>query len=97
MVPQIHDLTTLSIWSQVGTPMNVVFSSTWSERERVTPDGEQDVVVPSGVVRGGEVKRDRGERTDVLNASDLDVDVGDDGSLVVIVRRSHATGQDDAS
>jgi hypothetical protein len=53
--------------------------------------------VPSGVVRGGEVKRDRDERTDVLNASDLDVDVGDGGSLVVIVRRSHATGQDDAS
>jgi hypothetical protein len=27
-------------------------------RERVTPKGEQDVVVPHGIVRGGEVQHD---------------------------------------
>jgi hypothetical protein len=61
------------------------------ERESVMPEGEQDVVVPLGLVHGGEVQRDRDERTDVLHASVLDVDVGDDGSLVVIVRRSSVT------
>jgi hypothetical protein len=54
-------------------------------RERVTPKGEQDVVAPPGVVRGGEVQRDRDERTDVLYVGCLDVDVGDDGSLVVVI------------
>jgi hypothetical protein len=29
---------------------------------------------------------------DVLHAGGLDVDVGDDGGLIVIVRRSSATG-----
>jgi hypothetical protein len=59
--------------------------------ERLTPKGEQDVVAPLGVVRGGEVQRDRDERMDILHASGLDVDVGDDGDLVVVVRQSCAT------
>jgi hypothetical protein len=42
--------------------------------------------MPPGVVRGGEVQRDRDERTDVLHAGGLDMDVGDDGGFVVIVR-----------
>jgi hypothetical protein len=33
MVPQIHDLMTLSIWSQAGTLTYVMSSSTLSERE----------------------------------------------------------------
>jgi hypothetical protein len=33
MVPQIHDLMTLSIWSQAGTLMYVMSSNTLSERE----------------------------------------------------------------
>jgi hypothetical protein len=61
-------------------------------RERVTPEGEQDVIAPPGVVHGGEVQRDRDERMDVLYAGILYVDVGDDGSLVVIVRWSSTTG-----
>jgi hypothetical protein len=59
--------------------------------EGVTSEGEQYVVAPSGIVCGGEVQCDRDERTDVLHASGLDMDVGDDGSLIVIVRRSRAT------
>jgi hypothetical protein len=43
-------------------------------------------------VHGGEVQRDRDERMDVLYAGILYVDVGDDGSLVVIVRWSSTTG-----
>jgi hypothetical protein len=54
-------------------------------RERVTPEGEQDVVAPPGVVRGGEVQQDRDKRTDVLHGGGLDVDVDDDGGLIVIV------------
>jgi hypothetical protein len=61
--------------------------------ERVMPEGEQDVVAPPDVVRGGDVQCDRDERTDVLYAGGLDVDVGDDDDLVVIVRRSSATGE----
>jgi hypothetical protein len=53
--------------------------------ERITPEGEQDAVTPPGVVQGGEVQHDREERTDVLYAGGLDVDVGDDSGLVVIV------------
>jgi hypothetical protein len=60
-------------------------------RERVMLEGERDVVVPPGVVQGGEVQCDRDERTDVLHAGGLDAEVGDDGSLVVIVRRSSTT------
>jgi hypothetical protein len=52
--------------------------------ERVTPECEQDVVAPPGVVRGGEVQCDQDERTDVLNAGSLDMDVGDDGSMDII-------------
>jgi hypothetical protein len=51
------------------------------ERERVTPEGEQDIVAPSGVVHG-EVQRDRDERTDVLHGGGgLDVDAGDDSGI----------------
>jgi hypothetical protein len=60
--------------------------------ERVTPEGELDIVAPLGVVRGGEVQCDQDERTDVLNTSSLDMDAGIDGDLVVIVRWSSATG-----
>jgi hypothetical protein len=63
--------------------------STWSER--VTFEGEQYVVAPPGVVCGGEVQRDRDERTDVLYVDGLDVDVDDDGGFVVIVRWSRTT------
>jgi hypothetical protein len=34
-------------------------------RERVTPEGEQYIVAPLSIVRGGEVQRDRDDRTDV--------------------------------
>jgi hypothetical protein len=61
--------------------------------ERVMPEGEPDVVTPPGVVRGGEVQSDRDERTDVLHADGLDMDVGDDGGLIVVVRRSNATDE----
>jgi hypothetical protein len=61
-------------------------------RERVTPEGEQDVVAPPCIVRGGEVQRDRDERIDDLHAGSLDVDVGDDGGLIVIIQRSRVTG-----
>jgi hypothetical protein len=61
--------------------------------ERVTPEGEQDVVAPPAVVCGGEVQRDRDARTDVLHASVLNNDVGDDGGLVVIIRWSSVTGK----
>jgi hypothetical protein len=54
-------------------------------RERVTPEGEQDVVTPLGIVRRREVQHDRLERMNVLHAGSLDVDVGDDGSLIVII------------
>jgi hypothetical protein len=54
--------------------------------EGVTPNGEQYVVAPPGIVRGGEVQRDRDERTDVLHTSGLNVDVADDGGLIVVVR-----------
>jgi hypothetical protein len=54
-------------------------------RERVTPEGEQDVVTPLGIVRRWEVQHDRLERMNVLHAGSLDVDVGDDGSLIVII------------
>jgi hypothetical protein len=60
--------------------------------ERVTHEGEQDIVMPPGVVRGEEVQCDRDVRTDVLNVDGLDMNVGDDGSLVVAVRRSSTTG-----
>jgi hypothetical protein len=60
--------------------------------ERVMPDGEQDVVAPSGVVRGGEVQHDRDERKDVLHTDSLDVDVGDDSGIVFVIRRSSMTG-----
>jgi hypothetical protein len=43
-------------------------------------------------VRGGEVQLDRDERTDVLHADALVVDVGDDGGLIVVIRWSSATG-----
>jgi hypothetical protein len=43
-------------------------------------------------VRGGEIQHDRDERTDVMHVGGLDVDVGDDGGLVVVVRWSSATG-----
>jgi hypothetical protein len=43
-------------------------------------------------VRGGEVQRDRDERMDVLYVSCLDMDVRDDGGLVIIVQRSSVTG-----
>jgi hypothetical protein len=49
------------------------------------PEGEQYVVAPPSVVRGGEVQCDRDERMDVLHVDDLDVHVGDDNSLIVIV------------
>jgi hypothetical protein len=55
------------------------------------PEGEQYVVVPSGVVHGGEVQRDRGERTYVFYTSGLDADIGNDRSLVVIIQRSSTT------
>jgi hypothetical protein len=58
--------------------------------ERVTPESEQDIVTPPGIVSGGEVQRDRDERTDVLHSGGLDVDVGDDGNLVVIIQWSSA-------
>jgi hypothetical protein len=53
--------------------------------DRVTLEGEQDVVAPPGVVHGGEVQRDRDKRMDVLHAGGLDMDVADDGGLVVVV------------
>jgi hypothetical protein len=53
--------------------------------EGVTPEGEQYVVVPPSVVRGGEVQRDRDKRMNVLHVGGLDMDISDDGSLVVIV------------
>jgi hypothetical protein len=59
--------------------------------EGVTREGEQYDVVPSGVVRGGKFQRDRDERMNVLHAGGLDVDIGDDNGLVVIVRWSSAT------
>jgi hypothetical protein len=62
-------------------------------RDRVTPRGEQDVVTPPGIVRGGEVQRDQDERMDVLYAGRLGMDVGNDGGLIVIVQRSSATGE----
>jgi hypothetical protein len=55
--------------------------------ERVTTEGE-DIVAPPGVVCRGEVQCDPDERTDVLYAGGLDMDVGDDSDLVVIVRWS---------
>jgi hypothetical protein len=61
-------------------------------RERVTTEGEQNIVAPLGVVRGGVVQRDRDERMNILHVDGLDVDVGDDGNLVVIVRQSSVTG-----
>jgi hypothetical protein len=61
--------------------------------ERVTSEGEQDVVAPPGIVCRGEVQCDRDERTDVLYADGLDMDVGDDGGLIVVIRRSSATGR----
>jgi hypothetical protein len=60
--------------------------------EGVTPKGEQYIVGPPGVVRGGEVQCDRGERTYVLHADSLDMDVGDDGGLVVVIQQSSGTG-----
>jgi hypothetical protein len=57
----------------------------------VTPEGEQYIVVPPGVVPGGEIQHDRDERTNVLHADSLDVDVDDDGDLVVIIQRRHHT------
>jgi hypothetical protein len=53
--------------------------------EGVTPKGEQYIVAPPDVVRGGEVQRVRDERTNVLHAGGLDMDVGDDGGLVVVI------------
>jgi hypothetical protein len=38
-------------------------------RERLTPEGEQYIVTPPGVVCGGEVQRDRDERMDVLHCN----------------------------
>jgi hypothetical protein len=61
-------------------------------RDRVTPKGEQEVVMPPGIVRGGEVQRDWDEKTDVLHVGGLDMDVGDDGSLIVIARWSITIG-----
>jgi hypothetical protein len=43
-------------------------------------------------VHGGEVQCDQDETTDILNASGLDMDVGDDGGLVVVVRQNSVTG-----
>jgi hypothetical protein len=59
--------------------------------EGVTLEGEPYIVVPPGVVHGGEVQCDRDERTDVLHASGLDVDIGDDDGLVVAVQWSSTT------
>jgi hypothetical protein len=50
----------------------------------VTHEGEQYVVVPPGVVPRGEIQHDRDERTNVLHAGNLDMDVDDDGDLIVI-------------
>jgi hypothetical protein len=61
--------------------------------ERVPPEGEQDVVALPGVVCGGDIQCDRDERMNVPNAGDLDMDVGDDSGLVVIIRWSSATGR----
>jgi hypothetical protein len=61
--------------------------------EGVTPKGEQCIVAPPGVVRGGEVQRERDKRTNVLHASSLDVDVGDDYSLVVVVRQDSTASE----
>jgi hypothetical protein len=63
------------------------------QRERVTPEGEQDVVAPAGIVQRGEVQRDQDERTDVLHAGGLDVDVVNDSSLVVVVQWSNVIGR----
>jgi hypothetical protein len=41
---------------------------------------------------GGEVQHDYDERTNVLYAGGLDMDVDNDGGLIVIVRWSSATG-----
>jgi hypothetical protein len=60
--------------------------------ERVTPEGEQYVVAPLGIVHGGEVQCNQDERTDVLHVGSLNVDVGDDDDLVVVVRPSSTTG-----
>jgi hypothetical protein len=59
--------------------------------ERLKPEGEQDVVALPGIVRGGEVQSDPDDRMDVLHAGGLDVGVGDDGGLIVVVRRSSGT------
>jgi hypothetical protein len=53
--------------------------------ERVTPEGEQYVVAPLGIVHGGEVQCNQDERTNVLHVGSLNVDVGDDDDLVVVV------------
>jgi hypothetical protein len=79
MMPQIHDLMTLSIRSQARTSTYVIV-------ERVTREGEQDIIAPPDIVHEGEVQHDRDERTDVLHTGSLDMDVGDDDNLVIIVR-----------
>jgi hypothetical protein len=51
--------------------------------ESTPPKGEKHVVTPTGVMCGRGVQHDRDKRTDVQHVGSLDVEVGNDGSLIV--------------
>jgi hypothetical protein len=51
--------------------------------ESIPSEGEKHVVTPTDIMCGRRVQHDRDERMDVWHAGSLDVEVGDDGSLVV--------------
>jgi hypothetical protein len=48
--------------------------------------------MPPCIVCEGEIQCERDERTGVLNAGGLDMDVGNDDGLIVVVRWSSVTG-----
>jgi hypothetical protein len=51
--------------------------------ESIPSEGEKHDVTPTHVMCGRGVQHDRDEQTDVRHAGSLDVEVGDDSSLVV--------------